>query len=294
MQDKIRVAVVNMKVKSGDKEHNREKMLAFAKNAGESGANLILFPEMCLAGYDFYTNPEHSKEEKWELAETVDGETALAMAELSQKYGNYIVYGAAEKIHGENILYNSAFVTGPQGIVGTYRKIHTFGDEKRWCAKGDKPFMFDTPWGLVGVGICYDTYQFPELMRYYVFKGARLYLNPTALLEEVGIPGSREAFLSYYSLLDYGVLCNTIFVASANLTGYDESTYFGGGSCVLGPKVTPFYETEVGLYGGDRNNVDEGLYIADIDLSLATRRLCQTDDIDGDMDYRPELYRKFE
>lgn len=290
MQDKMKIAVVNMKVKSGDKACNRDKMISLAKTASEEGADLILFPEMCLTGYDFFINPEHTREEKEQLAETLSGETAAAMAELSVKYQNFIVYGAPEKCEESGRLYNSAFVTGPKGVIGTYRKIHPFGAENRWCAKGDTPFLFDTPWGPVGIGICYDTYQFPELMRYYVYKGARLYLNPTAEFEEIGIPGSRESFLSYYRLLDYGVLCNTIYIASANLTGYDEDTYFAGGSCVLGPKVTPFFETDVELYAGSKDNIDETVDLAELDLSLATRRLCQVNEDSGEMDYRPELY----
>lgn len=52
--------------------------------------------------------------------------------------------------------------------------------------------MFETPWGPVGIEICYDSYQFPELMRYYVSKGMRLYLNPTAEFEQVELAGSRD------------------------------------------------------------------------------------------------------
>lgn len=293
MQNKIKLAVINMSVRSGDKKYNRDKMIAFAVEAGKNGAELILFPEMCLTGYDYFVSADHTAEEKAGLAETVCGETAQTMSEISKKYKNYIIYGAAEKSLEDSRLYNSAFVTGPEGIIGTYRKIHPFADENRWCGKGDAPFMFDTPWGPVGIGICYDTYQFPELMRYYVYKGARLYLNPTALAEEIDLPGSRAAFRSYYSLLDYGVLCNTIYIASANLTGYDMNTYFGGGSCILGPKVTPFYETEAAIYAGDKDNIRESLDMAQIDLSLATRRLCQVNEVSGEMDYRPELYKNF-
>lgn len=114
------------------------------------------------------------------------------MAEISKKYGNYIVFGAAEYAEEKDCLYNSAFVTGPEGVIGTYRKIHPYDAENMWCEKGSEPFMFETPWGPVGIGICYDSYQFPELMRYYVSKGMRLHLNPTAEFEQVELAGSRD------------------------------------------------------------------------------------------------------
>lgn len=216
------------------------------------------------------------------------------MAEISKKYGNYIVFGAAEYAEEKDCLYNSAFVTGPEGVIGTYRKIHPYDAENMWCEKGSEPFMFETPWGPVGIGICYDSYQFPELMRYYVSKGMRLYLNPTAEFEQVELAGSRESFLHYYSTLDYGVICNSIFIASANLVGYDMETYFAGGSCILGPKVTPFVENDVYCYGGSRDNRQETLELATIDFSLADRSLCKENKWAGEIDYRPHIYKRFE
>lgn len=258
------------------------------------GADLILFPEMCLMGYDYYISQQITIEEKKESAETLDGNSAKTMAEISKKYGNYIVFGAAEYAEEKDCLYNSAFVTGPEGVIGTYRKIHPYDAENMWCEKGSEPFMFETPWGPVGIGICYDSYQFPELMRYYVSKGMRLYLNPTAEFEQVELAGSRESFLHYYSTLDYGVICNSIFIASANLVGYDMETYFAGGSCILGPKVTPFVENDVYCYGGSRDNRQETLELATIDLSLADRSLCKENKWAGEIDYRPHIYKKFE
>ena len=131
-------------------------------------------------------------------------------------------------------------------------------------------------------------------MRYYVSKGMRLYLNPTAEFEQVELAGSRESFLHYYSTLDYGVICNSIFIASANLVGYDMETYFAGGSCILGPKVTPFVENDVYCYGGSRDNRQETLELATIDLSLADRSLWKENKWAGEIDYRPHIYKKFE
>lgn len=293
-EDILTIAVVNFKPDAGQKIENLRRMKGFAAAASKRGADLILFPEMCLMGYDYYISQKITMEEKKESAETLDGNSAKTMAEISKKYGNYIVFGAAEYAEEKDCLYNSAFVTGPEGVIGTYRKIHPYDAENMWCEKGSEPFMFETPWGPVGIGICYDSYQFPELMRYYVSKGMRLYLNPTAEFEQVELAGSRESFLHYYSTLDYGVICNSIFIASANLVGYDMETYFAGGSCILGPKVTPFVENDVYCYGGSRDNRQETLELATIDLSLADRSLCKENKWAGEIDYRPHIYKKFE
>lgn len=293
-EDILTIAVVNFKPDAGQKIENLRRMKGFAAAASKRGSDLILFPEMCLMGYDYYISQQITMEEKKKSAETLDGNSAKTMAEISKKYGNYIVFGAAEYAEEKDCLYNSAFVTGPEGVIGTYRKIHPYDAENMWCEKGSEPFMFETPWGPVGIGICYDSYQFPELMRYYVSKGMRLYLNPTAEFEQVELAGSWESFLHYYSTLDYGVICNSIFIASANLVGYDMETYFAGGSCILGPKVTPFVENDVYCYGGSRDNRQETLELATIDLSLADRSLWKENKWAGEIDYRPHIYKKFE
>lgn len=292
--DIITVAVVNFKVATGDKELNLSRMKGFSIAAAKRGADLILFPEMCLMGYDYYVNEEISMDEKIESTETIHGSSCLELAEIAKQYGIYIVFGASEKKEGTDTLYNSAIAIGPDGVIGAYQKMHPFETESIWCEKGEEPFMFDTEWGPISVGICFDTYQFPELMRHYVSKGSRLYLNPTAVIEEIPKEYSRQAFINYYApTLEYGVLCNTIYIASANLTGFDDVNYFGGGSAIIGPKINAFFETDVTYYAGDKDNVQEGLYLSTIDLSLATRPLYVNSKYTGKPDYRPELYKKF-
>ena len=296
MKDIISVAVVNFKVNAADKENNLSRMCGYAEAAAKRGADLILFPELCLYGYDFYVDEDVTQADKILTAETISGPSCAALAEIAGKYGIYIVFGMAEKAEdtADAVLYNSAVAIGPDGVIGSYRKMHPFETESIWCEKGDRPFMFDTPWGPVSVGICFDTYQFPELQRYYCAQGSRLYLNPTAVVEEIPKEGSRQAFIDYYApTLEYGVLCNTIYIASSNLTGRDIVNYFGGGSCVIGPAISPFYETGLHYYCGNKNNVQEELFIATIDLSLATRRLFTSKEITGVPDYRPEIYKQF-
>ena len=294
-KDVMNVAVVDFKVYAGQKERNLKRMNEYSIAAAKRGADLVLFPELSLSGYDYFIYDNISLEEKRAMAETIQGPSCSYVAETAKKYGIYIVFGLAEKMEGdEDKIYNSAVAIGPAGVIGSYQKIHPFDLENKFFSKGETPFMFDTEWGPISIGICYDTYQFPELMRYYVAKGSRLYLNPTAVVEEISKQGSRQAFIDYYApTLEYGVLCNTIFIASANLTGFDDISYFGGGSAILGPKLTPFFETNVYYYAGSKENTQEGISLTTIDLSLARRRLMDCSGAAGEPDYRPDLYKQF-
>ncbi|MFA9376346.1 MAG: carbon-nitrogen hydrolase family protein [Lachnotalea sp.] len=290
--DKITIGVVNFNVRNGDKEHNLTKIEKISIEAAKKNVDLILFPETCLMGYDYFINENILMEEKIKHSEKLDGESVNRIKKIAQSYEIYIIFGMSEKDDNGN-LYNSAIITEPNGTVGAYRKIHPFDKENTWCLKGTTPFMIDTKWGLISVGICYDTYQFPELMRYYVAKGSRLYLNLTALAEEINLEGSKDAFLkSYTTMLEYGVLANSIYIASSNLCGYDHFNYFGGGSMVIGPKETEFKENNLKVYCGDDRNVNEGLFFAEIDLSLSKRDIFQKNAITDTPDFRPDLYKQ--
>lgn len=294
MEDILTLAVVNFHPVAGDKAGNLSRIKGFSRAAARQGAEIVLFPELCLMGYDYYLDGGISYGEKAVSAETMTSAPVMELQQLAKELGVYLIYGAAEAADG-GILYNTAFLAAPDGTTQLYQKIHPFGDENAIFKKGERPVLLDTPWGPVGIGICYDSYQFPELMRYYTAKGARLYLNPTAEVEEIQYEGSRRSFRHYYQRnLEYGAASNGIYIASSNLTGFDKTSYFAGGSIILGPKITPFSELDVYCYAGGVGNTQEGISMATIDLSLASRMLLQESPHGAGTDYRPELYRTFQ
>lgn len=280
----VNVATINFNAEWGNKAGNLGRMKGYIKAASERGANIILFPETALTGYNVKGD---SIEMQMANAETVPGPAANELAELSRKYGVYVVAGMVEKDAATGEVFNSALAVGPEGIIGAYRKIHPAGKESMWARKGSEPLMFDTPWGPVGVGICYDTYCFPELFRYYAALGARLYLNPTAVND---VNGWEEL---YYTLLKARVLENGSFVVSANLAGPDHELQFPGGSLIVGPSVTSFGTK----YYAEPVENDEALLLATFDLSIAdkTRKLLtlySDNPITGVPDWRPDIYEK--
>lgn len=292
--DIINIAVVNFRISSEDKENNLRRMMDMSRAAKRRGADLILFPEMALTGYGMYIDESIPQKAKAATAETVNGPSVRAMEQVAKEEDMYIVFGMPEKLSEDSDkIYNSAVVLGPEGIIGSYQKIHPYGSENMWCEKGENPFMFDTKWGPISLGICYDNYQFPELVRYYVWKGARLHLNPTFAAQEVPNENAHHAFIRCYAPhLEYLVLTSSIYVASSNITGWDHGCYGGGGSMVIGPKTNPFEEVEVTTYIGDVSDQQGKIFIGTIDLSLANRHQCIDSPWCGEPDYRPSIYKK--
>ena len=238
-------------------------MAGYAECAAQRGANLILFPEAALCGYELDT--EHSGEDQMHcrLAEPIPGPASYAMAEVAKENNIYIVFGLSER-GDDGKVYNSAAVISPRGILGKYRKMHLNPADKIWAAHGEEPFMFDTEWGKFGIAICYDTYVFPELMRYYAANGCRLHLNPCAVNTIVTARNIREA-------IEYLSVNNAIFIASANCVGRYKTDKFVGGSNVIGPgKNAPEPHYYVGNAPGTPGS-DEQKMIWHIDLTYVNK-----------------------
>jgi Predicted amidohydrolase len=281
-EDIVTVAAINFQPKWGNKADNLRRMKGYVTAAAKQGADIILFPETALTGYGVKDDDPVMQRDN---AETVPGPSTLELAELTKKYGVYVVVGMPERdAKDAGVIYNSAAVMGPEGVIGAYRKIHPAAKESMWAAKGSEPLMFDTPWGPVGVGICYDSYCFPELARYYRALGSRLYLNATAIHNV-----ERWEDL-YYPTLKARSIENGMFVASSNLVGDDLDTYFPGASMIVGPhnKFGCEYKAEPVVN-------QEAVVIATLDLSQSTgllNTMFENNPLTGVPDWRPDIYAK--
>ena len=286
MRSILNLAVVNFRAKWGDKAYNLERIKGYMTCASKRGAEFIVFPEMCLTGYDDEDNK--TKDEKMQIlnAESHNGKVVKELEELAQMYKIYALVGMPEKEEHSKNVYNSVLIIKPDGTSETYRKIHLALNEPNWATSGDESCLIETPWGKVGICICYDIYSFPELARYYAAKGARLVINPTAYAKSRG-------FVKGKTTLESTVLMNGIYVATANLCGKDLINDFWGGSSIIGPsqKMQDIYYY-AGYPFGDEMGQEQEIYMATIDLSLAHRGVFQENPLLGRMDFRPEIYKK--
>jgi N-carbamoylputrescine amidase len=159
-----------------------EKHLKLIEQAAADGVNVLCLQELF---YGPYFCAEQDK--KWyALTERVpDGPTTQLMMELAKKHEMAIVVPIYEQ-ELAGVYYNTAAVIGPDGkYLGKYRKQHIphcapgFW-EKFYFKPGNMGYpVFDTPWGKIGVYICYDRH-FPEGARILGLKGAEVVFNPSA------------------------------------------------------------------------------------------------------------------
>ncbi|MBI5365836.1 MAG: hypothetical protein HZA54_02265 [Planctomycetes bacterium] len=113
------------------------------------------------------------------------GQGPLAgFAALANNLGVHILFGGKQACTGEGAYRNTAFLVAPDGRVGTQAQsqpIQFFDDG----LPAERRVPLTTPWGPVGVLICYDL-DFPGFARELVQGGAELLLAPTMDVREWG------------------------------------------------------------------------------------------------------------
>jgi predicted amidohydrolase len=180
---KVTLASAQLKVEHS-KTDNLKKCLDFMGEAASRGADVLVFPELFLQGYAdfaFGLGARESADQKryyFAEAEPIPGPSTDRVAEAARRYGTHAVVGLAERGLNGNIIFNSAALIGPDGVIGVYRKIHN-QFEFPFFSPGRRAPVFDLPFGRVSCLICYDL-AFPELMRLYALKGADVALMPNA------------------------------------------------------------------------------------------------------------------
>ncbi|TDV15641.1 putative amidohydrolase [Paraburkholderia caballeronis] len=245
------VACIQMEPRIGDRRANVAHSLERIEKAAQHGASLLVLPELSNTGYAFASRPE-----AFELAESLaDGETVRAWCAAAQRLGVHIVAGIAER-DGER-LYNSAVFVGPTGVIGSYRKLHLWNDEKRFFEPGDRGLpVFDTEFGRIAIAICYDGW-FPEVYRLASAQRADIVCMPT---NWVPMPGQRADQPAIATVLAMAAAhSNGLMIACADRIGTERGQPFIGQSVIVGGNGMPL--------AGPASCDSEAILYAPIDLA---------------------------
>lgn len=252
----VKIACVQMEPRVGQKSDNLRRSLDFIETAARNGANLVVLPELCNSGYVF-----ESREEAFELAEEIPaGGTTKAWIEIAAQYKLHLVAGISER--AGTVLFNSAVVIGPNGYLGTFRKMHLWNEENLFFEPGNLGFpVFNTEIGRIGCMICYDGW-FPESYRLCAIQGADLVCIPTNWVPIPGQDPKREAMANILCMA--AAHSNSIFVAAADRVGTERGQPFNGQSVIVSYTGWPI--------GGPASPDKEEIIYAEANLSDARRK----------------------
>ena len=186
--------------------------------------DLLVLPELFNSGYQFI-----STDEVRSLAEEVPGgPTTSRLIQIAADRRMHLVAGLVER--AGDLLYNSAVLVGPKGLIGVYRKTHLFFEEMLFFAPGDTGFpVYDIGLARVGLMVCFDWF-YPESARTLALKGADIIAHPSNLV----LPHCPDAMVTR-------CLENRVFAVTCNRIGSEErggkkKLTFIGHSEVVTPK----------------------------------------------------------
>lgn len=184
-----KIAVVQM-ASGPNVQANLMEVGRLIAEAAEQGAGMVVLPEnfaiMGLTDQDSVAIAEDEGE----------GVIQNYVRKLCIKHKIWIVAGTVPvKSDDPERPYASALVFDDQGEhVARYDKIHLFDveladnesySESQTIKHGDGTLVFDSPFGRIGIAICYDL-RFPEQFRVLVDQGAEIFIVPAAFADTTG------------------------------------------------------------------------------------------------------------
>jgi len=220
----------------GKPDANLDKVREMLSQMKPERGALIALPELWAYGFDY----DHAAD--------FAGRTPSLLQELTSLTAEREIILAGSLLEKQSdgeedeVLYNTLYFVGPDGVLGSYRKQHLFTPllEDLHFAPGGPFYPVSSPIGMMGGLVCYDL-RFPEFARSQAFHGARV-IVVTAEWPQVRID-------HWQALVRARAIENQVFVVACNSCGKTGDTLLGGCSMVVGPDGSVLLEAGDGEEG---------------------------------------------
>src|SRR5918992_4464464 len=252
----MRVALAQIDCLLGDVDENLRRAKEVVAEAKDKGADLVVFPELSLAGYAL-------GELSNEVVIEAQSEPIVSLAEEAGEMG--VVVGFCEEGRGFHVYNSVAYLEGGS-LLHVHRKLYLpnyrIYEERKHYNPGQSMRAFDTRLGRMAILICNDAWQaFQPFIA--VQDGAQVLI----------IPADSGSYPSYPELLDtrgywrgitrfYARMLES-YVIFVNRVGKQDDLIFWGYSHVVDPWGTVVAEGPLH---------EEDLITVDIDLGNVRRR----------------------
>jgi nitrilase len=220
MSTKPRVAALQMAT-GPNVNANLLEVERLIRDAADAGAGLVVLPE------NFAFMGRQDRDTLGIVEADGDGPLQHFLAETAARHGIWLVAGTIplrsstpERLRAACLIYND------QGVrIARYDKTHLFdvalpGAEERYeesatIEPGTEPVVVDSPFGRLGIAVCYDL-RFPELVRHMVDSGVELLAVPAAFTAMTGKA-------HWETLVRARAIENLVYVVAAAQGGYHLS-----------------------------------------------------------------------
>ncbi len=260
----MRVGLVQLCV-TDDPAANLPETLRLVREAVSGGAQFILTPE-CTNGLS-----SSRKHQASVFRHEDDDPTLKALQAEAASAGVWILIGSLALLthDADGRFANRSFLIGPNGeIVARYDKIHMFDvdvseteryRESEGYRPGGQAVLAQTPFGAVGMTVCYDV-RFAYLYRQLAQAGAQILTVPAAFNHITGAA-------HWEVLLRARAIETGCFVLAPAQTGFHAETSGGKGRRTYGHSLAIAPWGEVLADGG----TDVGVTYAEIDLDRVSQ-----------------------
>jgi NAD+ synthase (glutamine-hydrolysing) len=246
----MRLALAQIDTIVGDLDGNRERILRRLDEGRSAGAELVLFPELCVTGYppeDLLLRPAFvraAESSLRQIAREVHGTVALVGCPLL-----------------ERDLFNACAVLADGEVKAVYRKrfLPNYGvfDEDRYFAPGRGLLLLHQGDVLIGPTVCEDLWQPGPPATDLALAGALLITNVSASPFHLGKDRERE------EMLVTRARDSECFVALCNAVGAQDELVFDGHSVVI---------DDEGEIVARAPGFEEALLVCDIEPEVALAR----------------------
>ncbi len=253
----MNLALAQINTRLGDVNANLEKHLTLAKEAAQSGADLLIFPELSLTGYVL-------QDIAASIARRPIPDDPIFKPLLAASQQLDLLVGFVEQ-DSRSCFYISAAYLSAGEILHVHRKVHlpTYGifDEARYFAAGNTFRAFETRFGRVGVLICEDFWHVSSPYLLWLDGADLFYLTSASpgrgITDEIlgSAQWVQDINRAYAGLF-------TSFFAHANRVGFEDGLNFFGGSTLYDPDGRQVARAPYN---------DESLTLAEVDLNQLRR-----------------------
>ena len=218
----MKIAAAQISCAPGDPDANVRKIREFSERAKNSGADLVVFPEMSDTGYSM---PMIQK-----CAQPWAKGAVPQLQKIAKELSVAIVAGVSDR-DGERIYNAQAFIDRDGSTIAKYRKTHLVTaaplDERPVFTAGDEFVSCKIDNFTAGMAICYDL-RFPEIWRKLaVEQNTNLFVISSAW------PWVRIEHLRIFALSR--AIENQCYLVVANRVGTDDGVTLCGSSVIVDP-----------------------------------------------------------
>jgi predicted amidohydrolase len=252
----LRIALANLQFPATPEESVSLAITA-VQDAGRQRARIVCFPECFIPGYR--APARRVRRPDREFLERAWAEVASAA-----KRADITVVLGTERFEADALLITALVIDADGSYAGFQDKVQIDPSEEPTYTAGSGRRVFRAGEVTFGVAICHEGWRYPETVRWAARRGAQIVFHPQFHEAE---PGS-------YQPTVFADPANTFHEKAALCRAAENTCYFATVNCAsAGSGTTSAIVRPDGTVLAWQPYGQEGLLVADLDLSTATRLL---------------------